>query len=218
MLCEGYSCFKLLQSCYEICQDRQKVGSGLIFVWSAASLRIDYPMLFEVHNSSTSRTSHCGVLEFVAEEGMIYMPYWVCFLLPTKLCILLDVCSMQSLFYKRLLSEQEKKSVLWIPAEVTVVCQQIQFDFPVNHDHRREMKMNKRGREEWGCSDKMRRGHLYWNWDECGFADDAKPFVAGRGHCTGQECHTSQGHLCETATSHQGLPWYLKSKGCVGVQ
>lgn len=43
----------------------------------AASLRIDYPMLFEVHNPSTLRTSHCGVLEFVAEEGMIYMPYWV---------------------------------------------------------------------------------------------------------------------------------------------
>ncbi len=112
VLCEGYSCFKLLQSCYEVCLDRQKVGSGLIFVWSAASLRIDYPMLFEVHNSSTSRTSHCGVLEFVAEEGMIYMPYWVRFLLPTKLCILFDVCSMQSLFYKRLLSEQEEKSVL----------------------------------------------------------------------------------------------------------
>lgn len=44
----------------------------------SASLRIDYPMLFEVHNPSTSRTSHCGVLEFVAEEGMVYMPYWVC--------------------------------------------------------------------------------------------------------------------------------------------
>jgi ubiquitin fusion degradation protein 1 len=42
-----------------------------------ASLRIDYPMLFEVHNPTTSRTSHCGVLEFVAEEGMIYMPYWM---------------------------------------------------------------------------------------------------------------------------------------------
>ncbi|MCO5572064.1 hypothetical protein L7F22_025815 [Adiantum nelumboides] len=42
-----------------------------------ASLRIDYPMLFELHNPATSRTSHCGVLEFVAEEGMIYMPYWM---------------------------------------------------------------------------------------------------------------------------------------------
>jgi ubiquitin fusion degradation protein 1 len=35
-------------------------------------------MLFEVHNAAAERTSHCGVLEFIAEEGMIYMPYWVC--------------------------------------------------------------------------------------------------------------------------------------------
>eukprot|EP00850_Spirogloea_muscicola_P010040 SM000058S18470 [mRNA] locus=s58:27338:29962:- [translate_table: standard] len=42
-----------------------------------ASLRIDYPMLFEIHNPSVSRASHCGVLEFVADEGMIYMPYWM---------------------------------------------------------------------------------------------------------------------------------------------
>jgi len=44
---------------------------------SAASLHIDYPMLFELHNAATERVSHCGVLEFIAEEGMIYMPYWV---------------------------------------------------------------------------------------------------------------------------------------------
>ncbi|THG09909.1 hypothetical protein TEA_008728 [Camellia sinensis var. sinensis] len=42
-----------------------------------ASLHIDYPMLFELHNAATERMSHCGVLEFIAEEGMIYMPYWV---------------------------------------------------------------------------------------------------------------------------------------------
>ena len=43
----------------------------------AASLHIDYPMLFELRNAATERVSHCGVLEFIAEEGMIYMPYWV---------------------------------------------------------------------------------------------------------------------------------------------
>ncbi|KAI3732252.1 hypothetical protein L1987_63454 [Smallanthus sonchifolius] len=42
-----------------------------------ASLQIDYPMLFELHNASTERVSHCGVLEFIAEEGLIYMPYWM---------------------------------------------------------------------------------------------------------------------------------------------
>ncbi|KAJ6927318.1 ubiquitin fusion degradation protein 1 [Populus alba x Populus x berolinensis] len=42
-----------------------------------ASLRIDYPMLFELRNAAAERVSHCGVLEFIAEEGMIYMPYWM---------------------------------------------------------------------------------------------------------------------------------------------
>ncbi|GAB2270599.1 hypothetical protein Dimus_005482 [Dionaea muscipula] len=42
-----------------------------------ASLHIDYPMLFELRNDAASRISHCGVLEFIAEEGMIYMPYWM---------------------------------------------------------------------------------------------------------------------------------------------
>ncbi|KAL3843402.1 hypothetical protein ACJIZ3_000805 [Penstemon smallii] len=42
-----------------------------------ASLHIDYPMLFELRNAATDRVSHCGVLEFIAEEGMIYMPYWM---------------------------------------------------------------------------------------------------------------------------------------------
>ncbi|CAA6655896.1 unnamed protein product [Spirodela intermedia] len=42
-----------------------------------ATLHIDYPMLFELRNSAAERISHCGVLEFIAEEGMIYMPYWM---------------------------------------------------------------------------------------------------------------------------------------------
>ncbi|XXG75226.1 hypothetical protein AAC387_Pa07g3781 [Persea americana] len=42
-----------------------------------ASLHIDYPMLFELHNPATERVSHCGVLEFIADEGMIYLPYWM---------------------------------------------------------------------------------------------------------------------------------------------
>ncbi|KAK8658484.1 hypothetical protein V6N13_036690 [Hibiscus sabdariffa] len=42
-----------------------------------ASLHIDYPMLFELRNDAAERASHCGVLEFIAEEGVIYMPYWM---------------------------------------------------------------------------------------------------------------------------------------------
>ncbi|XVF45387.1 hypothetical protein PTKIN_Ptkin02bG0201600 [Pterospermum kingtungense] len=42
-----------------------------------ASLHIDYPMLFELRNDDAERVSHCGVLEFIAEEGMICVPYWM---------------------------------------------------------------------------------------------------------------------------------------------
>jgi ubiquitin fusion degradation protein 1 len=42
-----------------------------------ARLRITYPMLFEVTNQNTGRKTHCGVLEFIAPEGMIYLPHWM---------------------------------------------------------------------------------------------------------------------------------------------
>lgn len=40
-------------------------------------LNIQYPMLFKLVTSNRSKSTHCGVLEFVAEEGKIYIPHWV---------------------------------------------------------------------------------------------------------------------------------------------
>lgn len=34
-------------------------------------------MLFQVENRREDRTTHCGVLEFIADEGMVYLPYWM---------------------------------------------------------------------------------------------------------------------------------------------
>ena len=61
----------------------------------AASLHIEYPMLFKVENRRNSRSTHCGVLEFIADEGMVYMPYWVCeaFFQGCCLCCLINVLS-----------------------------------------------------------------------------------------------------------------------------
>ena len=42
-----------------------------------AQLNITYPMLFKLSNETMGLYSHCGVLEFVAEEGRIYVPHWV---------------------------------------------------------------------------------------------------------------------------------------------
>ncbi|KAI9828881.1 MAG: hypothetical protein M1819_006496 [Sarea resinae] len=40
-------------------------------------LHISYPMLFELINGAKERTTHAGVLEFTAEEGKIYLPFWI---------------------------------------------------------------------------------------------------------------------------------------------
>lgn len=40
-------------------------------------LNVDYPMLFKLTNAKKNRVSHAGVLEFVADEGKVYIPYWV---------------------------------------------------------------------------------------------------------------------------------------------
>ena len=40
-------------------------------------LHIMYPMLFEIKNNKRKVSTHAGVLEFIAEEGKIYMPYWL---------------------------------------------------------------------------------------------------------------------------------------------
>lgn len=40
-------------------------------------LHITYPMLFELINGAKERQTHAGVLEFIAEEGKIYMPHWL---------------------------------------------------------------------------------------------------------------------------------------------
>jgi ubiquitin fusion degradation protein 1 len=44
---------------------------------SLACLEIEYPMLFELRNPSAERTTHCGVLEFTADEGIVYLPNWM---------------------------------------------------------------------------------------------------------------------------------------------
>ncbi|KAL1130020.1 hypothetical protein AAG570_012963 [Ranatra chinensis] len=40
-------------------------------------LNINYPMLFKITNTDVNRVSHCGVLEFVADEDKVYLPHWM---------------------------------------------------------------------------------------------------------------------------------------------
>jgi ubiquitin fusion degradation protein 1 len=42
-----------------------------------ARLHVDYPMLFKLENPNNGTLTHCGVLEFTAEEGSCYIPFWM---------------------------------------------------------------------------------------------------------------------------------------------
>ncbi|KAK5166264.1 ubiquitin fusion degradation protein [Saxophila tyrrhenica] len=55
---------------------------GKIFLPASAldkltQLHITYPMLFELINGAQGKETHAGVLEFTAEEGRCYLPYWL---------------------------------------------------------------------------------------------------------------------------------------------
>lgn len=41
-----------------------------------ARLQVDYPMLFKL-TADDGKQTHCGVLEFTAEEGCVYIPFWM---------------------------------------------------------------------------------------------------------------------------------------------
>mmetsp|Transcript_21227 Transcript_21227/g.30379 ORF Transcript_21227/g.30379 Transcript_21227/m.30379 type:complete len:436 (-) Transcript_21227:35-1342(-) len=42
-----------------------------------ARLQVDYPMLFQLQNPNKGTMTHCGVLEFTAEEGSCVIPFWM---------------------------------------------------------------------------------------------------------------------------------------------
>ncbi|XP_045026340.1 ubiquitin recognition factor in ER-associated degradation protein 1-like [Daphnia magna] len=79
--------FNTQYRCYSVSmlpgQERQDVEKGgkIIMPPSALDqltrLHIVYPMLFKLTNPREGRITHCGVLEFVADESKIYLPYWM---------------------------------------------------------------------------------------------------------------------------------------------
>lgn len=81
----GMGGFKQTYRCYSVTMldNREDVerGGKIIMPPSALDqltrLHIQYPMLFKLQNNQQGRHTHCGVLEFVADEGRIYIPYWM---------------------------------------------------------------------------------------------------------------------------------------------
>lgn len=79
--------FNMTYRCYSVSMlpgnERQDVerGGKIIMPPSALELltrlNIEYPMIFKLTNKKTKRITHCGVLEFVADEGVVYLPHWM---------------------------------------------------------------------------------------------------------------------------------------------
>ncbi|CAK9166528.1 unnamed protein product [Ilex paraguariensis] len=75
--------FEQAYRCYSLPPEKSHLESGnkILMPPSAlnrlVALEIDYPMLFEIQNPNTGRVSYCGVHEFIAEEGLIFMPEWM---------------------------------------------------------------------------------------------------------------------------------------------
>uniref|UniRef100_A0A8B9KL83 Ubiquitin recognition factor in ER-associated degradation protein 1 n=1 Tax=Astyanax mexicanus TaxID=7994 RepID=A0A8B9KL83_ASTMX len=57
--------------------DVEKGGKSITFTVFLCRLNITYPMLFKLTNKNSDRMTHCGVLEFVADEGICYLPHWM---------------------------------------------------------------------------------------------------------------------------------------------
>ncbi|CDH60278.1 ubiquitin fusion degradation protein 1 [Lichtheimia corymbifera JMRC:FSU:9682] len=78
---EYYRCYPIAMM--QSGSDRENVNYGgkIILPQSAleklSQLNISYPMLFRLINASKNKSSHAGVLEFVAEEGRAYLPQWM---------------------------------------------------------------------------------------------------------------------------------------------
>uniref|UniRef100_A0A6N2LTU5 Uncharacterized protein n=1 Tax=Salix viminalis TaxID=40686 RepID=A0A6N2LTU5_SALVM len=72
------ACFNQIYYCNVSEKD---IGDKILMPASAldrlAMLEISYPMLFQLCNPLTGHVSHCGVLEFTAEEGFICLPQWM---------------------------------------------------------------------------------------------------------------------------------------------
>eukprot|EP00943_MAST-04B_sp_MAST-4B-sp1_P006613 g6613.t1 len=78
---ECYRCYSVAMHGKSNSIEMEK-GDKIVMPQSAfnalARMNIQYPMLFNLTNAqNSSQKTHCGVLEFSAEEGKCYIPHWM---------------------------------------------------------------------------------------------------------------------------------------------
>lgn len=76
-----FRCYPVAMMPSNIRKDDSNYGGKIFLPPSALNkltmLHIRYPMLFELTNEAQNLKTHSGVLEFVAEEGRVYIPQWM---------------------------------------------------------------------------------------------------------------------------------------------
>ncbi|KAG2183040.1 hypothetical protein INT44_006021, partial [Umbelopsis vinacea] len=78
---EMYRCYSIAMMQSGSDRDNVSYGGKIILPQSAleklSRLNISYPMLFKLINGERNAHTHAGVLEFIAEEGRVYLPHWM---------------------------------------------------------------------------------------------------------------------------------------------
>ncbi|CAL4956792.1 unnamed protein product [Urochloa decumbens] len=77
---ETYRCLPPSYAANPNLEDGDKVLLPVSALHRLTTLRVDYPMLFQLRAAAADQphnASHCGVLEFVADEGTVVMPRWM---------------------------------------------------------------------------------------------------------------------------------------------
>lgn len=74
---EQYHCFSVAVSGRSHLEDGDKILLPPSALDTLARMSVAYPMLFELKNATLGKRTHCGVLEFTAEEGRCYLPFWM---------------------------------------------------------------------------------------------------------------------------------------------
>lgn len=74
---EQYHCYSFAMKEKSHLDDGDKILLPPSALDILARMQVEYPMLFELKNPVSGKRTHCGVLEFSAEEGRCYIPFWM---------------------------------------------------------------------------------------------------------------------------------------------
>lgn len=94
---EFFRCYPIAMMNDRIRKDDANYGGKIFLPPSALNklsmLNIRYPMLFQLTSSENGKVTHGGVLEFIAEEGRVYLPQWMMITLGVQPGSLLKIAS-----------------------------------------------------------------------------------------------------------------------------